>query len=65
MEIKYLCESVISNLAYTPNEQQISLIAELSDFCISKNESSLFLLNGYAGTGKTSLIGAFVKSLMN
>ena len=64
MEINHLCESVISNLAYTPNEQQISLIAELSGFCVSKNDSSLFLLNGYAGTGKTSLIGAFVKSFL-
>ncbi len=64
MEINYLCESVISHLAYAPNDQQVSLIAELSEFCASKNESSLFLLNGYAGTGKTSLIGAFVKSLL-
>lgn len=64
MEINYLCESVISHLAYAPNDQQVSLIAELSEFCVAKNESSLFLLNGYAGTGKTSLIGAFVKSLL-
>lgn len=64
MIINKFSESVISNLSYTPNEQQMSVIAGLSDFCVSDNGLSLFLLNGYAGTGKTSLIGAVVKSIL-
>ena len=37
----------------------------LSDFLFNDDESSLFLLKGYAGTGKTTLIGALVSQLWN
>jgi len=37
----------------------------LSSFLYSKDASSLFLLKGYAGTGKTTLIGALVSQLWN
>ncbi|MEZ3589690.1 MAG: AAA family ATPase [Muribaculaceae bacterium] len=57
-------ERVAYNLPYEPNGQQIELIAALARFC-SRNapDDSVFLLNGYAGTGKTSLTGALVKTL--
>ena len=35
----------------------------MADFLFSRQTESLFLLKGYAGTGKTSLIGALVKTL--
>ncbi|WP_290091712.1 AAA family ATPase, partial [uncultured Bacteroides sp.] len=35
----------------------------LADFLFSRQSDSVFLLKGYAGTGKTSLIGALVKTL--
>ena len=35
----------------------------LADFLFSRKSEELFLLKGYAGTGKTSLIGALVKTL--
>lgn len=35
----------------------------LSDFMLMTESSIIFLLKGYAGTGKTSLVGAFVKAL--
>lgn len=39
------------------------LIASLSFFCINQEPESLLLINGYAGTGKTSLTGALVRAL--
>lgn len=54
---------VLSYLPYTPNREQNLLIAALSFFCIESQEESLMLINGYAGTGKTSLTGALVKAL--
>lgn len=53
-----------SNLSYTPNGQQTQVIGVLSRFCAPTAPSdAVFMLNGYAGTGKTSLCGALVKSL--
>lgn len=35
----------------------------LTDFVCSPSENQLFVLNGYAGTGKTTLVGALVRAL--
>ena len=35
----------------------------LTEFIYGKGENFLFLLSGYAGTGKTSLVSALVKTL--
>lgn len=64
MDALEFAERIALNLPYEPNEQQIQLIAALARFCSPLSPSdSVFLLNGYAGTGKTSLTGALVKSL--
>ncbi|MDR3260461.1 MAG: AAA family ATPase, partial [Tannerella sp.] len=44
-------------------EEQLSALTILSDFLLSHEDRSVLLLKGYAGTGKTSLIGATVKAL--
>lgn len=55
---------VIENLPYTPTGQQKQLIAALARFCSrSSSPNGVFLLNGYAGTGKTSVTAALVKTL--
>ncbi len=55
---------IVSNLPYEPNSQQRAVIGALSRFCApTAPETSAFILNGYAGTGKTSLTGALVRSL--
>ena len=64
MNLEEFAESIYLNLPYDPNDQQIELIAALAAFCSDATPSdSVFLLNGYAGTGKTSLTGALVRSL--
>lgn len=64
MDALEFAERIVLNLPYDPNEQQIQLIAALARFCSPLSPSdSVFLLNGYAGTGKTSLTGALVRSL--
>ena len=56
---------IIDNLHYQPTGQQVALIDALSRFCNSPQgpDNEVFLLNGYAGTGKTSVVGAMVKAL--
>jgi exodeoxyribonuclease V len=43
--------------------EQGHLLSELIDFSFEREKLSLFLLKGYAGTGKTSMLGAYVKTL--
>lgn len=64
MTTREFAERVLMNLPYVPNDQQVQLIGALARFCSRSTPSdSVFLLNGYAGTGKTSLTGALVKTL--
>lgn len=59
-----LRDAIIAQLPYTPNRQQQQLIAALADYCASPRLSStVFMINGYAGTGKTSLTAALVRAL--
>lgn len=48
---------------YEPTGEQMELIAGFARFCVDGADDMLFLLNGYAGTGKTSLTGALVRTL--
>ncbi|MDE6490487.1 MAG: AAA family ATPase [Muribaculaceae bacterium] len=64
MDTGEFASRVLLNLPYVPNDQQVQLIAALARFCSPVMPSdSVFLLAGYAGTGKTSLVGALVKAL--
>lgn len=52
-----------TNFGFEPTEEQQSAFEELSAFLLSRDASSAFLLQGYAGTGKTSVVGAMVRTL--
>ncbi|MBD5203082.1 MAG: AAA family ATPase [Barnesiella sp.] len=57
-------DMILGQLPFTPNTQQRLVAGALARFCSSSTPSdSVFILAGYAGTGKTSLIGALVKAL--
>lgn len=56
--------TVVDALGVEPTDQQRALIDALCRFCSpAAPPLSVFLLNGYAGTGKTSVIAALVKAL--
>ena len=59
----YLVQQIKSNFSYKPTLEQENAVKKLADFLYSPQKDKLFLLKGYAGTGKTSLIGALVKTL--
>ncbi|MCE3259346.1 MAG: ATP-dependent endonuclease [Bacteroidetes bacterium] len=54
---------VRGNLPFTPNADQEEAIKKISDFIFDPDERGVFVLKGYAGTGKTNLISAFTVSL--
>ena len=46
-----------------PNSDQILALQDINDFVFGQNPYSVFILKGYAGTGKTSLVAAVVNAL--
>ena len=56
-------ELIPTYLPFSPNEDQKIAIEKISEFIFNQDERSVFILKGYAGTGKTNLISAFTKAL--
>ena len=63
MIINYLDRQIKEFFPFQPTKEQDFVIKLLASFLLSNNNDQLFLLRGYAGTGKTTLIGALVKAL--
>lgn len=64
MTAEQFATEIASALPFAPNGQQQLVIGALSRFCSpAAHADAVFLLNGYAGTGKTSICGALVKAL--
>ena len=60
---KYLAEQIRQHFPYQPTAEQETAIKRLAEFLASPNPDGIFILRGYAGTGKTSLVGALVRTL--
>ena len=58
-----ITSQIFHHLPFVPNNEQAALIHALSLFIHQKGPNDVFVLNGYAGTGKTSIMGALVKTL--
>lgn len=52
-----------NNFPFYPTKKQEILLKLLSIFTFEPKKESLFLLKGYAGTGKTTIISSFVNTL--
>jgi exodeoxyribonuclease-5 len=48
---------------FQPTLKQSVVLQQLSDFIFSKAPNALYVLKGYAGTGKTTIVGAIVTNL--
>ncbi|MFR9165280.1 MAG: ATP-dependent RecD-like DNA helicase [Dysgonomonas sp.] len=59
----FFLEKIYENFAYEPNDEQKEALSRIVDFLFDKENESIFVLKGYAGTGKSSLIGAMVKTM--
>ncbi len=58
-----ISEKIFQKLGHSPTISQKTLIHSLSEFINEPVNRSLFIIRGYAGTGKTSVISALVKTL--
>ncbi len=59
----YLDRQIKENFPYQPTSEQENAIKCLSEFLLPASSDTVFVLQGYAGTGKTSLVGALVRTL--
>lgn len=62
-DINQFTELILQDFQYPPTDSQKNLIRSLSAFIFRRSEKGLFLLKGYAGTGKTTVISSFVRNL--
>ncbi|MDR1918133.1 MAG: AAA family ATPase [Tannerellaceae bacterium] len=59
----YLEEVILQQFPYHPTDDQLAALRMLAAFLTPDSElDTILLLKGYAGTGKTSLVGALVKA---
>jgi exodeoxyribonuclease-5 len=62
-KINEIKDLIINNLGFIPTDDQQLAIDLFCKFLFSEGKLELFILSGYAGTGKSSLVAAIVKSL--
>ena len=64
MNPKKFYDLLIKSFDFVPTQDQIISIRKLTDFLSDDKKGKVFLLKGYAGTGKTSLVKVLIKNLM-
>ncbi len=63
MDIAQIKQEILNNFPYTPTNDQKQLIHDLASFITDATPNRLFLLKGYAGTGKTTIVSSLVHVL--
>ena len=64
IKIKELQGDLLRNFPHQATKDQIKFISEVAGFLLDKDPHQLFILKGYAGTGKTTVIQSIIRSLV-
>src|SRR3989339_1334345 len=59
----FLIKEITQELKFVPTEDQKLLILKMADFVAEPGNERLMLIKGFAGTGKTSTVSAFVRAM--
>ncbi|HET6226034.1 MAG TPA: AAA family ATPase, partial [Bacteroidia bacterium] len=54
---------LIQQFPFETTEGQRTLLNKLSEFILGRNSDHMFIIKGYAGTGKTTIVRSLVQSL--
>lgn len=65
MNLTSYTPQILDFFEFEPTSSQLEVMNRLQEFFTDPTEHSIFLLRGYAGTGKSSLIGAFSQMLQS
>jgi len=63
MNVSQFYSLLKNDFPHSATPKQDIALQLLSNFTLSENHKELFLLKGYAGTGKTTIVGTLVKNL--
>jgi len=58
----HIRSEILKNLGISPTKGQEELSDQLSDFVADSDQDAVFVMRGYAGTGKTTMLGSLVKT---
>ena len=61
----FIVARIKAELPFEPNEEKEGLFRALGAFLVSRDAQKAFILKGYAGTGKTSVISALVRAMQS
>lgn len=63
MTVSQLTDKALSLLPFSPLPEQLILLRNIVAFALEGGAKDILVINGYAGTGKTSVVGAAIKAL--
>ena len=58
-----LLEKLNFHFPHSPTTEQSSVFTDINDYVLTLGNKNIFILKGYAGTGKTTLVSSLIKSL--
>lgn len=64
MNIPPIFEEILAEFRFEPTHEQAIAMNRLAQFVDDPESKRVFLLKGYAGTGKTAIVGALVRSMV-
>ena len=59
----FVLKKILDFFPFEPTSEQVFAIQTLSEFLVSREINKVLLFKGYAGTGKTTMLGAAVKMM--
>lgn len=63
MLTKEIGQSLLKNLGHPPTDSQVKLMSKMADFLSNFHQHQIFLIKGYAGTGKTTSVRSIIETL--
>ena len=63
MNDKSVSAQILRHFPYAPTSDQMSAIRHISSFDESDKQNPVYVLKGFAGTGKTTLVSAYVRMM--
>lgn len=63
MLVDFIIGRIKAELPFEPNEEKTGLFDALGAFLVSREDRKAFILRGYAGTGKTSVVSALIRAM--
>ncbi len=63
MRPDYITQQIYTKICFNPTFNQKNVVKKVSNWLCSHDDNQILILNGYAGTGKTTIIAAIVAAL--